>query len=69
MTTINDLRTPAKTDLRTDCARAIITFGGAATETMIERVMFTAQVHIRTGYTRQAAIAEGIATHFLGDAD
>ena len=67
MTTINDLRT--KTDLRTDCARALITAGAPATEAMIERVKFTAQVHIRTGYTRQAAIAEGIATHFFGDAD
>ena len=44
---------------------AIIAAGADATESMIERVVFTATVHIRCGDSVEAAIAEGVATHLL----
>ena len=44
---------------------AIIAAGAEATESMIERVVFTATVHIRCGEPVEAAIAEGVATHLL----
>ena len=44
---------------------AIIAAGADATEAMIERVVFTATVHIRCGDSPAAAIAEGVATHLL----
>jgi len=50
----------------TESAAAALTAAGVeATDFMIERVVFTASVHIRCGYSRKAAIAEGVATHLL----
>lgn len=46
-------------------AAALIAAGADATDTMIERVVFTATVHIRCGDSLEAAIAEGVATHLL----
>lgn len=56
---------PEPLNIRAAAATALLAAGVEATDTMIERVTFTAQICLRVGDSLETAIAEGVATHLL----
>lgn len=56
---------PEPLNLPAKAAAALVAAGAEATEAMVARVVFTAQIHLRVGDSVEASIAEGVATHLL----